>query len=109
MSHRSRRLRKKLYLDEFAVMGFEFSADMNFKSDNEFESFLDSMIDFIESRVLVMAAGGTGSSWSGVICSMHRYGCATNEDQQAVAAWLTANPLLTNVRVGQLVDVNYDL
>ncbi|WP_306519756.1 YggL family protein [Rheinheimera sp.] len=109
MSHRSRRLQKKLYLGEFAVLGFEFSAEMNFTSDHEFEGFLDNMIDFIESRELVMAAGGTASSWSGVICSIHRYGCATTEDQQAVEAWLSANSQLTNIRVGPLLDVNYGL
>lgn len=109
MSHKSRRLRKKLYLDEFAELGFEFSADITVTSDSEFEFFLDSLIDFIESRELVMAGGGTGSSWSAVICSMHRYGSATSEDQQAVEAWLSANPVLTNVRVGPLLDVNYGL
>ena len=41
---RSKRLRKKLYLEEFAILGFEFSYTINLDSAEEYETFFEGFI-----------------------------------------------------------------
>lgn len=106
---KSRRLRKKLYLDEFAILGFEFSCTLNVKTADEFDSLLGQLIDFIESRELSMEGGGDIKLFSALICADHRYTSATNEDRDAIKAWLDENTATENITVGQLVDANYDI
>lgn len=108
-SNKSRRLRKKLYLDEFAIFGLEFSCELNLKNEEDFDSFLDQFIDFIESRNLCMGGGGNTESFDGFICSDHRYGSASSEDRDAISGWLELNKSTSNVVVGQLVDANYEV
>ena len=49
MSTKSRRLRKKLYLDEFAILGFEFTCNLN-ATEEEFDLLLDELLDFINKN-----------------------------------------------------------
>ena len=49
---RSRRLRKKLYLGEFAIMGFDFSCKVDINSDAEFEAFLEAFADVAEEKTV---------------------------------------------------------
>ncbi len=106
---KSRRLRKKLYLDEFAVLGFELSCDLSVKSEDDFDSLLDQFLDFIVDRKLCMSGGGNTKSFGAFICSEHRYGSATNEDIEAIKNWLQSRERTSNVVVGQLVDANYGI
>jgi len=57
MSTKSRRLRKKLYLDEFAILGFEFTCNLN-ATEAEFDLLLDELLEFIDKRKLCIAGGG---------------------------------------------------
>ena len=106
-STKNRRLRKKLYLDEFAILGFELSCTLDVKTSDEFDSVLNQLIDFIESRDLLMSGGGNAELFGAFICPNSRYASATNEDRDAVAAWLDENKSTKNVTVGELVDANY--
>ncbi len=102
-----RRLRKKLYLDEFAVLGFEFSVSLADFDDNKFDDFFDALIEFIDSRNLEIAGGGTQDRFSAYIASGDRYGSATDEDRAALEAWLAEQPGISNVAVEALSDANY--
>ena len=104
---KSRRIRKKLYLDEFAVLGFEFSCTLNVNTSDEFDSLLSQLVAFIESRDLSMAGGGGTTLFSASICSDNRYGSATAEDIDTITAWLDTNAAIENIAVSQLVDANY--
>jgi len=106
-SIKSRRLRKKLYLDEFAILGFEFSCTLNAKTSDDFDSLLSQMIDFVESRELSMDGGGDTKLFTAFICSDHRYASATEEDITALSAWLNEQENINNVTVGKLIDANY--
>lgn len=105
---RKKRLRKKLYLDEFAVLGFEFSCEFELTQESEFDCLLDNFILFIESRELCMGGGGDIKSFNGFICSDHRYESASNDDRDAIKNWLDSNKTVTNIIVYPLVDANYD-
>ena len=106
-SSKSRRLQKKLYLGEFAILGFELSCDFDFKSEDDFNQLVDELIEFAESRELSMSGGGDLKSLDAFLCSHQRYGSATAEDQAAVKAWLESKAGISNVEVGELEDVNY--
>jgi uncharacterized protein YggL (DUF469 family) len=106
-SIKNRRLRKKLYLDEFAVLGFELSCSLSLKTEDDFDSLMDQFVEFIETRELCMGGGGDTKSFSAFICSNHRYVSATDEDRDAIANWLETNKTTSNAVVGKLVDANY--
>ncbi|PKG80746.1 hypothetical protein CXF85_21780 [Colwellia sp. 75C3] len=108
-STKNRRLRKKLYLDEFAMLGFEFSCTLNAKNSDDFDSLLSQLVDVVESRELSMGGGGDKTLFTAFICSDHRYKSATNEDLEAIIAWLDANEAIDNVTVGKLIDANYGI
>ncbi|GHB75499.1 hypothetical protein GCM10008107_26380 [Psychrosphaera saromensis] len=108
-STKSRRLRKKLYLGEFAILGFEFSCDLAINDDGGFNSFLDLFLEFIVERELYMGGGGDTKSFSAFICSDHRYGSVTTEDHDAISNWLQSNSYVSKVVMGQLVDANYGI
>ncbi len=105
---RNRRLRKKLYLGEFAIKGFEFSCELNISTDIEFDAFFDRFVDVLEEKKLCMGSGGDLTSLAGFICSELRYGSATDADLAAIEAWLNSESLVSNVVMGELVDANYD-
>ncbi|SDJ81895.1 hypothetical protein SAMN04488540_1145 [Ferrimonas sediminum] len=104
---RSRRLRKKLYLDEFAIFGFELSFVLDV-AENDIEKFLDEFVDVIEDNGLIIGGGGF-KEFSAFVCSGRRYGSATDDDRQFIEKWLTSKPSISNVVVGKLVDANYGI
>lgn len=108
-SNKSRRLRKKLYLEEFAILGFEFSCTLNSKTSEDFYSVLNQLIDFVESRELSMDGGGDTKLFTAFICSDHRYASATEADRDAVSAWLDAQENIEKITVGKLIDANYGI
>ena len=105
---RNRRLRKKLYLGEFAIKGFEYSCDLDINSETDFDAFFERFLDVLEEKKLCMGSGGDLTSLTGFICSELRYGSATEEDLIAMEAWLNAEAVVSNVVMGKLVDANYD-
>ncbi len=108
-STKNRRLRKKLFLDEFATLGFEFSCTLNAKTSDDFDSLLMQLVDFVESRELSMAGGGDTKLFTAFICSDHRYASATEEDMNSITAWLNEHKAIENITVGKLVDANYGI
>jgi len=107
-TNKSRRLRKKLYLDEFAVSGFEFTCNLSVTEEG-FDTLLDQFLELIDERELCMGGGGGTKSFSAFICSDHRYGSATNQDRAEIELWLKSKENISNVIVGQLVDANYGI
>ena len=107
-SKRSRRLRKKLYIDEFAVYGFEVTITFADFDENTFDTLLNEMFDFVESRNLIIEGGGGVDEFEAFISSNERYGSTTEDDRNAVSAWLEGKSVIQNVEVSDLVDANYD-
>ena len=106
-SNQKRRLRKKLYLGEFAVFGFELSGNLNLETEDDYDSWLDQFIEFIENRNLCMGGHGDAKSFSAFICSTRRYRSVLDEDREAVRSWLDSSGTTSDVVVGQLVDAYY--
>jgi uncharacterized protein YggL (DUF469 family) len=103
-TNRSRRLRKKLCVDEFQELGFELN--LEFKedlADEAIDAFLDAFLDE------AMDANGldyVGGDDYGLVCLANR-GSVSEEQRATVEAWLKARPELTKVEVSPLLDAWY--
>lgn len=104
---RNRRLRKKLYLDEFAIQGFEFACDIKEASQDEYDQFFDALVTVVGSRDLYVNLGDCEGRFYGIVTSGDRYGSATDEDIAAVKAALEGQDITDNVAVGGLMDAFY--
>jgi uncharacterized protein YggL (DUF469 family) len=67
------------------------------------------MIDFVESRNLMIAGGGGLDVFDTLVSSSDRYDSASEEDRHALSNWLEEKSLIKNVEVGDLVNANYGL
>lgn len=104
---RSRRLRKKLHLDEFQELGF--TVEFNFKQGTDIQE-IDSTIDAFIDEVIQpngLAFDGSGYlNWEGIIC-LQKIGKCTEEHREIVSKWLEQRGL-TDVKTSELFDVWWD-
>ncbi|MCC8375739.1 MULTISPECIES: YggL family protein [Photorhabdus] len=105
--NRSRRLRKKMHIDEFKELGF--SVKWNFPSNTPvdvIDSTVDAFIDeLIESNGLALDASGY-LNWEGLIC-LQKIGKCTEEHRQLVEKWLKDRGM-EDVMTSELFDVWWD-
>lgn len=103
---RSRRLRKKMRLDEFQEIGFMVS--WAFPEGTEVEKVdatIDRFInDVFEAHDLSFEGGGY-LQWDGLVC-LQKIGKCTEEHRAIVSKWLESNGM-TNVKTSELMDINY--
>ncbi|WP_354625590.1 50S ribosome-binding protein YggL [Psychromonas sp. MME2] len=104
---RSKRLRKKLYLDEYKVLGFEVSFQLSEIDENTFDLFFTEIMDFVESRNLIMGGAGGGETFNIFISPYSRYASATEDDRSTFTNWLAERNFIKNVIVGELIDAYY--
>lgn len=98
---RSRRLRKKLHIGEFQEMGFQFQAELKIPLTPEAEeSLVDRFLsEIVEPRSLALGGWVTG----GFLAYCGR-GSATEADREKIRAWLTRQPEIAAVSIGDLID-----
>ncbi|WP_416305617.1 YggL family protein [Neptunicella sp. SCSIO 80796] len=104
---RNRRIRKKLYLDEFAILGFEFSCKLTADSQADYEQFFNHFAELVDSRHLYITLDNDSEWLEGSVTSADRYGNATDEDREAINTFLSAQAIASEVKVGDLVDAFY--
>ncbi len=104
--NRTRRLRKKLYSDEFTVYGLAVSCDLSICNESEHDVFIDEFIDFVEARNLMIGGGASHNKFDCFVIAEGRYDSVTEEDRSAIEKWFTNSPECTNVEVSALVDAN---
>ncbi|MTD28240.1 YggL family protein [Erwinia sorbitola] len=106
-TQRSRRLRKKMHIDEFQELGF--SVGFTFPEGTS-EETIDSTVDALINEVIApngLAFDGSGYlQWEGLIC-LQKIGKCTDEHRQLVGDWLKARKL-NDVKVTELFDVWWD-
>ncbi|KHN51239.1 YggL family protein [Pectobacterium fontis] len=105
---RSRRLRKKLHIDEFQELGF--SVSFRFPEGTSVEDIDQLMDKFVDDVIEPQGLAFEGSGylqWEGLIC-LQKLGHCTEEHRQLVSRWLEEQKL-TDVKVSDLFDIWWDL
>lgn len=99
---RSRRLRKKLHVDEFREDGFHVRLALRAMTAAEADRFWDDFLaEAIEARGLTYGGGEQG-----FVATLR--GSGTEIDRDAVRVWLAARPEVASAEIGPLVDAWYD-
>ncbi|NRF56249.1 YggL family protein [Citrobacter braakii] len=105
--NRSRRLRKKMHIDEFQEIGF--SVAWRFSEGTSGEQ-VDQIVDDFINEVIEpnkLAFDGSGYlAWEGLIC-LQEIGKCTEEHQAIVRKWLEEHKL-EEVRTSELFDIWWD-
>jgi len=102
-----KRLKKKLYLDEFAVMGFEFSCKIKPGASLTTDEFFDALIELIATRNLMINGSGREFEFSCYVTSNKRYESATEDDIATLKTWLESKDGVEDVKVSGLSDAYY--
>ena len=108
-SSRSRRLRKKLFLDEFATQGFTLDFEFTNAKENgeQLDDFIDEMMEgAIKPNGLIFIGSACSDTFAGVVICEERYAAVTAEQRQLVIDWLAKNSAVKNVEAGELTDAN---
>lgn len=102
--NRSRRLRKKLCVDEFQELGFEVQLTYaESLSDEAIEAFFS---DFVVEAVEANGLGLLGGPDYALVC-LGKRGSVTAEQRAAVEAWLKGRSEPASVDVSELQDAWY--
>jgi len=102
--NRSRRQMKKLRICEFSELGFSVSMELQCAPTHE-------ILDVLFSAFLGQLVEARGLYYGGGVDSGFIYrgrGSATDEDREAVSAWLSARAEIKAVTVGALLDCWHD-
>lgn len=103
-TNRSRRLRKKLCVDEFQELGCELT--LSFRediSDAEMDDFVEA---FIGTAVEGNGLGYVGGDDYGFVC-LGKRGSMNAEQREQLDAWLKGRKELTGYTLSPLMDVWY--
>lgn len=103
-TNRSRRLRKKLCVDEFQELGFELS--FQYKEGQQADAIDTFMKRFASDAVEPNALVYGGCDEYGFICLAHR-GSVSEEQRAVVERWLKQQPELASFTAGPLMDAWY--
>ncbi|MDB5983072.1 MAG: hypothetical protein JWQ69_4087 [Pseudomonas sp.] len=103
-TNRSRRLRKKLCVDEFQELGVELN--LEFKQDLD-DQAIDAFLDaFLTEAMEANGLNYVGGDDYGLVCLSKR-GSVNEEQRGLVEGWLKARSELIKVEVSPLIDVWY--
>ncbi|HED13292.1 MAG TPA: DUF469 family protein [Gammaproteobacteria bacterium] len=105
--NRSRRLRKKLLVDEFQELGF--CVEFQFSEDVGYQVLLDRWLDeAMEANGMGFGGGCDADSIHGFVAKRDS-GSLTEEHRTIVKDWLSSQPEIKDVVVGPLgEDCGYD-
>ena len=106
IDNKNRRIQKKLYLGEFAVLCFQIDCKLSTLEEASLDAFTDDLLDAAEERGLCVGGGGTFGSFFACIFPQQRYQSATEEDVQALTAWFEARTDVEKFTVSPLMDSN---
>jgi len=104
---RSNRLNKKLYVGEYAVLGFEVSFKFASIDEATFDTFFADIVEFVESRNLILGGASGSQCFVIYVSSYARYSSATEEDRRAFEQWLAERDFLIDANVAPLSDAYY--
>lgn len=103
-TNRSRRLRKKLCVDEFQELGCELTLNFNEGlSDAQVDTFVE---EFLDDAIEGNGLGYVGGDDYGFVC-LGKRGSINAEQRGQVEAWLKSRSELSGFTLSPLMDVWY--
>jgi uncharacterized protein YggL (DUF469 family) len=102
--NRSKRLRKKLRVGEFQELVFWISFMLSEIDQEALNDFIDRFITRAIKNNNLRFAGGIGESAEGFV-RLDKRGSITEEHKTLVKSWLDMDPLVTDIKIGELIDV----
>ena len=106
---RNSRQQKKMYLGEWAILGFEFNFNLTEASDEQYELFFNNLEELVNTQGLYISLDNNSERFEGTATSAERYGSATEQDRAAIEALLNSHDIVSEVKVGGLVDAFYEM
>ena len=107
LSRLNRRQRKKLRVGEFQELVFDVTFTVSQSTpDPANDDFMDAFLNLIESRNLAFCGVSNLpplNRTDGTVAAAGR-GSASDDDRQAVSAWLQQRPEVANLQIGELFD-----
>ena len=103
-TNRSRRLRKKLCVDEFQELGFE--VNLTYRDGLEAKAVDEFLEAFLNEAIEANGLGYIGGVDYGFVCLASR-GSVNEEQRGQVEAWLKGRSELSELNVSPLMDVWY--
>ncbi|MEI6897335.1 MAG: 50S ribosome-binding protein YggL [Psychromonas sp.] len=104
---RSNRLNKKLYVAQYAVLGFEVSFKLTEVDEQVFDTFFAELIAFVDARDLIIGGAGGSQNFVIYVSSYGRYLSATEQDRRAFEKWLAERAFIIDSKVEALSDAYY--
>ncbi len=89
------------------MFGFEVTCKVQVANDDEFDIFIDELIEAVESRNLIAGGGGTLNDYSLFLYGSERYSSASESDRAYMKDWLKKNACANSIVIGDLIDVHY--
>ncbi len=102
----NRRLRKKLYLGEFAVNLFEIHVKLSTSEESDLDAFIGRFVDQLEKQGLTYFGYSDADGIQGHVLSQKRYESPTESQKQELSEWCSADPAVKSYDLGELVDIN---
>jgi len=106
-SKRKRRIRKKLYLDEFAVYVFELKIDLSTSYPEEELVFLDDLIYQLEGMKLLYMGYFLETKLRGHIIAKGRYNSPTEFQRQYISDWCQRHSSIKEFEFGSFENAYY--
>jgi uncharacterized protein YggL (DUF469 family) len=97
-----KRVRKKRHLGEFREWGCELEVELH--SKEEFDQFLDTLVEEVEKMSCFCGGGGSGNLLSMIV----ELGTENNNPASRrahIKDWLKAQPSVKSFSVGPLIDL----
>ncbi|MGL4473436.1 MAG: 50S ribosome-binding protein YggL [Shewanella sp.] len=108
IDNKSKRLRKKLYLGEFAVFGFQLQCQLSCTTDAQYDAFTDELFVFLEAQQLCTVCGASKGRCDAIVLPEARYGAPEASAIAALKTWLENHSMVSEPMLGELQDLTYD-
>ncbi|BCN23882.1 hypothetical protein VYA_11010 [Vibrio alfacsensis] len=104
-NQKSKRVRKKLFLDEFAKFGVQVKFQFDYEDAQDSELFFDDFFTFLGDQDLTFYGGHSKNDFSAVVLSQGRYTSITDKERTEIENWLNTHKLCSDVVVSEVVDL----
>ena len=98
-----------MYLGEWAILGFEFNFKLTEASDEQYKLFFNSLEALVNTEELYIDLDNNSETFEGSVTSAERYTSISEKNRAAIEALLNSHDMVSDVKLGDLVDAVYEM